>query len=196
MIDTTATEAKRPAALSHRCWLAQTQQRAFRQLLSAFSYPGQIVSLGGEPEQALTLALATLIDGSVGLCDLHGLISIDDRRRLGCTMTAAEAAQFVVVDAGQFTEFQPSLGSLESPEHGATLLLRAYPEESKTVLRLTGPGINGERILTVAGVHPEWWSQRKLWNRAFPLGADMIILTGDQLLAIPRTIRVLPVEER
>tara|TARA_R110000787_G_scaffold8607_39_gene29418 strand:+ start:5224 stop:5814 length:591 start_codon:yes stop_codon:yes gene_type:complete len=196
MTEIATTEPAAQVLASNNSWLAQTQQRAFRKMLSAFSFPGQLVELGVPPEQALTLALATLIDGSVRLCDLQNLVSTDDRRRLACTMTTAETAQFVVADAGILTDMKPCLGTLESPEHGASILLRAREGNEPTTLRLSGPGIKGERILAVAGVHPGWWSQRHHWNQAFPLGIDMIILTGSQLLAIPRTVQIRIVEER
>lgn len=178
-------------AASHlQAWQPQSQQAAFRQMLDAFSYPGRLVELESPGDDALVLVLATLIDGSTTFSDPHSLMSADDCRRLGAVPAAPERAQFVVLPADRSPTFQPALGTLESPEHGATLVLRVDSLGKENSLRLSGPGIEGETTLSISGIDPAWWELRSRWNSAFPLGVDLIFVAGRQVVAIPRTTRV------
>jgi len=172
-----------------QAWQAPTQQAAFRQLLDAFSYPGRRVELNTE-EDALVLVLATLLDGGVTLADPQGLVSADDQRRLGVMTVNPEQAQYVVMSGEHVPDFKPALGTLESPEQGATLILRVSSLGSDGCLRLSGPGIESETTLSVNGIDPAWWALRSSWNGAFPLGIDLILVAGNQVVALPRTTRI------
>lgn len=166
------------------------QQRAFRQILDAFSYPGRIVSLDTPAAHGLPVVLATLADGAASLADPHGVLSAQDRRRIGARDVAAGEAQFVVMPGNQLPDFELALGTLESPEQGATVLLLADALASPGGLRLAGPGIKDSASLHVAGVNRRWWQLRALANGSFPLGLDVVLLCGRRLAALPRTIRV------
>jgi alpha-D-ribose 1-methylphosphonate 5-triphosphate synthase subunit PhnH len=172
-----------------QAWQAPTQQAAFRQLLDAFSYPGRRVELNTK-EDALVLVLATLLDGGVTLADPQGLVSADDQRRLGVMTVNPEQAQYVVMSGDHVPDFQPVLGTLESPEQGATLILKVDSLGGDDCLRLSGPGIEIETALSVSGIDPAWWALRSSWNGAFPLGIDLILVAGNQVVALPRTTRI------
>ena len=104
-------------------------------------------------------------------------------------------------DAG----WQPSLGTLESPERGATLVLTVDALSDAAVtytdsvldLRLEGPGIPGTRMVSVTGLDPGWLAQRAAWVGAFPLGVDLVLAAPHALVALPRTTRIAidPVKE-
>lgn len=170
-------------------WLAIRQQSAFRQLLDAFAYPGRVCELDSAAD-ALPLLLATLVDGSVTLADPHALIVADDWRRLGVLRATPEVAQFIVMPGDRPPDFQPGLGSLENPEQGATLILRTAELNRGHTLYLTGPGIEDQTVLRVSGVDPAWWTLRAQCNVAFPLGVDMLLISGQQIAAIPRTTHI------
>lgn len=171
-------------------WLPATQQRAFRQILRAFSYPGRVCVLDSEAPSALPLLLATLVDGGIRLADPHTLLNEDDRRRLGAASALPENAQFIVHPGSCSPDFHPALGSLEIPEQGATVILLATDLESGSCLRLAGPGIADETSITVKGVDPAWWDQRMEWNASFPLGVDLMLIAGRKVVALPRTTRI------
>lgn len=172
-----------------QAWQVPTQQAAFRLLLEAFSYPGRRIELNTEGD-ALVLVLATLLDGGVTLADPQGLVSADDQRRLGVTTVSPEQAQYVVMSGDHVPDFKPALGTLESPEQGATLILKVDSLGSDGCLRLSGPGIESESWLSVSGIDPAWWARRNSWNGAFPLGIDLILVAGNQVVALPRTTRI------
>ncbi|PKL97041.1 MAG: phosphonate C-P lyase system protein PhnH [Gammaproteobacteria bacterium HGW-Gammaproteobacteria-9] len=188
------TEPRPSCTVEHKstalhAWQVPTQQAAFRLLLEAFSYPGRRIELNTEGD-ALVLVLATLLDGGVTFADPQGLISADDKRRLGAIAVSPEQAQYVVLSGDHVADFKPALGTLESPEQGATLILKVDSLGSDGCLRLSGPGIQSECSLAVGGIDPAWWARRAGWNGTFPLGIDLILVAGNQVVALPRTTRI------
>ena len=181
-----------PDSLSHdmQAWTASSQQHIFRQLMRAFSYPGRIETLATSGTHALTLTLAALIDRGSSLADPQNLLDDLTRQRLQTPLTVAERAHFVVADGTRPPAFTPALGSLESPEHGATIVLTVVALGVGTDCRLEGPGIAGSQSLAVTGLEPSWLEQRRSWTSAFPLGVDIILLDTIHAVALPRTTRI------
>lgn len=169
-------------------WQPDTQQQAYRQLMQAFANPGQLETLSDE---STLLTLATLLDGATSLADVHGLISPLDRVRLETVNEIPDTAHFVLADGAQAPAFTPSLGTLESPEGGATLLLAVAALHHGATYTLSGPGVDGSRNVAVQGLNPAWLASRESWNAAFPMGVDILLLAGKQVMALPRTTRII-----
>ncbi|PKO76441.1 MAG: phosphonate C-P lyase system protein PhnH [Betaproteobacteria bacterium HGW-Betaproteobacteria-15] len=182
--------AASPADAALSIWQPSRQQTAFRQLMTAFSYPGRVVSLASQGESALMLVLATLVDSACALADPQHALSGDDLRRLGVRSASVEAAEFVLADGNRLLEATPRLGSLENPEQGATVVMRVSRFGEDAHLRLTGPGIKHEQVLQVGGIDPGWWKQRAEWNAHFPLGVDLILVSGREVAVLPRTTHI------
>lgn len=182
--------AAAPTEASWRIWQAPRQQTAFRQLMTAFSYPGRVVPLADGAESATMLVLATLVDSACALADPQHALSGDDLRRLGVRSASVEAAEFVLTDGNRLLETTPRLGSLENPEQGATVVMRVSRFGEGAQLQLTGPGIQHEQVLQVAGIDPGWWKQRAEWNAHFPLGVDLILVSGHEVAVLPRTTHI------
>lgn len=172
-------------------WQAHTQQRLFRRLLDAFAYPGRLLDATDSGTTARLAILATLLDGEVNLADPHGLITPKDRLRLMAAAAAPEQARFVLADAARTPDFMPALGSLESPEFGATLVLEVQQLGAGSPLLLTGPGIASQTRLAVQGLHPAWMAQRADWVSAYPLGVDIILCDATHFAALPRTTQII-----
>jgi len=186
-------------------WLPDAQQALFRAVLDGFARPGTEVAAGGRAggraggEAALAL-LATVLDESVTLADPQNRLDPDQRRLLRTPPAPPETARFVLLDgrAAPAPDFRPALGTLESPELGATLVLTVHalagagapPPAGSLALRLAGPGVPGERRLHVAGLHPDWLTCRAGWVSAYPLGVDLVLCAADRLVALPRTTRI------
>lgn len=168
------------------------QQRAFRQIMGAFAYPGRIAGLDGD---ALRVVLATLLDGEVSVADPNGLIAREDWPRLEAGAGTLETADFVVAAGGAVVGFEPRLGTLESPEESTTLLLRVQTLGQGRRYRLTGPGIQGETTLAVAGLDARWIEARARWIAAFPLGVDLILVDATRAAALPRTTQLTALED-
>ncbi|MDP2780144.1 phosphonate C-P lyase system protein PhnH [Devosia sp.] len=171
-----------------QAWQPLTQQAVFRQLLHAFSYPGQIMAL--DCEDAMTHVLATLLDAEVSLADVHEQLDALAWQRLQARRQVVEQANFVLLDGSRPALCEPALGTLESPEGGATLILRVAQLGTGTPLALSGPGIASCTALSVSGLHSSWLQARQRWNVGFPLGVDLLLVDQQQLVALPRTTAV------
>lgn len=174
-------------------WQAETQQVLFREILEAMARPGTVRNLAGHLAGASALRglLATLMDGATTLADPHGLVHEADRALLQARFDTPERARFVTARGERVPNFNPALGTLASPELGATLLVVVDAlDVGSLTLDLAGPGIESARRLGCGGLHPDWIAAREEWNADFPLGVDLILVDGTKLTALPRTTRI------
>ena len=179
--------------MTESIWRADVQQRVFRELVEAFSRPGDIRDLGAYIDGAFAqrAVLATLMDGEMTLADPQGQIAEADWPLLQAMPSASESARYVVADGRRAPDIQPALGSLDSPEFGATVLIAVdHLGEGELSLNLAGPGIDGERVLRVAGLHHDWLTRRAEWVGCFPLGVDLLLSDAQRIVALPRTTRI------
>jgi alpha-D-ribose 1-methylphosphonate 5-triphosphate synthase subunit PhnH len=174
-------------------WLAETQQTHFRMLLEAMSRPGSVQTLSITPQAGPTAlaVLATLLDGAVSLADPHGLLSEQDWAMLQTQQKPVSEAGYLLCSGAIAPDFTPLLGTLESPEQSATIIITVESlSRGDTSLRLTGAGINGTKECSLQGLHPEWLSSREDWVCSFPLGVDLILVDENEVMAIPRTSKL------
>lgn len=174
-------------------WLPDTQQIHFRQLLEAMARPGKCYPLTTVPEEgpSVLAVLSTLLDAEVSLADPHDLLRSDDWPMLQATSASAEQADYVVCNGNRVPNFTPKLGTLPSPEQSATLILVVDElGEGDNQLNLTGPGIADTENLLIKGLDKQWLAMREDWVCAFPLGVDLILVDGKQLVALPRTTKL------
>jgi alpha-D-ribose 1-methylphosphonate 5-triphosphate synthase subunit PhnH len=188
-------------------WTPQAQQTAFRAVLDGFARPGTLVPTQDSGTDAVLMFLSAVLDESVSLADPLGLLGADTRRLLLAPTAQADQARFALFNGRQPPDaaWQPSLGTLESPELGATLVLTVDALSDAAVthtdsvldLRLEGPGILGTRLVSVTGLDLGWLAQRAAWVSAFPLGVDLVLAAPHALVALPRTTRIAidPVKE-
>jgi alpha-D-ribose 1-methylphosphonate 5-triphosphate synthase subunit PhnH len=169
-----------------------TQQQVFRQLMGCFAYPGRVAEIGADALRAL---LATLLDGEVSLADPDGLVAAADWSKLETRASSPEAADFVVAAGAKAPAFAPRLGTLESPEKSATLLLRVNALGGGDRYRLSGPGVSHEATLAIDGLDARWVKTRAAWVAAFPLGVDLILVDRTRAAALPRTTRLARTED-
>lgn len=173
-------------------WKPSIQQQNYRSVLEAMSRPGSLQSIitDGHNEN-FTAVLATLMDASVTLADPHELLSDSSWPLLQAKQCNADAADFILVNGSCTPNFEPKLGTLESPESSATILVQSALDESNIIpLKLSGPGINGVKLLNLSGIHEDWLTRRQEWVCEFPLGVDLLILNETGILGIPRTSKV------
>ena len=167
-------------------------------MLDGFARPGTLVP--AQPPGAVLMFLSAVLDESVSLADPLGLVGTDARRML-LAPTAPEAqARFVLLDGRRPPDggFQPTLGTLESPELSATLVLTVdalsdalTTADAAVLLQLQGPGVPGTRVLAVSGLHPDWLARRAAWVGAYPMGVDIVLAAPDAMAALPRTTRIV-----
>ncbi|PPI83072.1 phosphonate C-P lyase system protein PhnH [Marinobacter maroccanus] len=174
-------------------WSPLFQQRAFRALMTAFSFPGRRQPLPPCVDaKGPACIAAVLCDNEVTLADPDHLIQPDDIRRLGIGEASVENAGFIIADGSRAPSFEPALGSLAEPEQGATLIIRVASLDGTTAFPLTlrGPGIEGTQSLGLRGLHDGWLAERARWNRNFPMGVDLILVDDTQVVALPRTTQI------
>lgn len=179
-------------------WMPDAQQQAFRAVLDGFARPGTLVP--AQQPSAVLMFLSAVLDESVSLADPSGLLGTDARRLLLAPTAPDAQARFVLLDGRKPVEagFQPALGTLESPELSATLVLTvdalsdaSTSADAAVELQLQGPGVPGTRVLAVSGLHPDWLARRAAWVSAYPMGVDIVLAAPDAMVALPRTTRIV-----
>lgn len=170
-------------------WHPLIQQKLFKGLLHSFSYPGRIVEVSDAG--ALVSALATLVDQGLPLADPDNLLDELVIRRLGCRIAPCEEAAFVVCDGSRPPRFTPRLGSLDSPEHGATVIVAVKGFSGNKHYRLRGPGIADTTTLPIDGLNEQWIRAHQRWRIHYPMGADLLLVSDDCWVALPRTLTIL-----
>lgn len=177
-------------------------QQSCRRLLKAMSEPGVIVALTSLPQGWMPMNIATT-SVLLTLADNATPVWVDDA--LGNDIAAQhirfhthaplceqpEHAQFAVAGNTISSEQLNLLaqGYDIAPDTSATLILQVSSLSGGRMIRLTGAGINEERM--IAPQLPDC-VLHELTERPhpFPLGIDLILTCGDRLLAIPRTTHV------
>ncbi len=180
-------------------WTSAGQQRYFRDLLTALSFPGRIVTLLGQSqshshsqdrsEPAHVAMLACLADAGSTLADPQTLLSERQWGLLAATPTAVDQAALVVLDGRRPVDptLRPQCGTLEEPEDGATLIIIVDAlGDGPLHIHARGPGIESENTWTVAGLDPTWFVQRAAWID-YPRGVDIILADSQRIVGIPRT---------
>jgi alpha-D-ribose 1-methylphosphonate 5-triphosphate synthase subunit PhnH len=175
-------------------------QRVFRQLLQAMARPGQIVPIDRLPEAPKPLGACTAAL-ALTLFDLDTPVWLDDALRAtagdyltfhtGAPVTAAlnEAAFVLVSDGRHLPDLgRIALGDAEYPERAATIIVQVAALRLETGHRLHGPGILGHVDVNVDGLAPEFWTALRKNQKRFPLGFDAVLVAGDMVLALPRTV--------
>jgi alpha-D-ribose 1-methylphosphonate 5-triphosphate synthase subunit PhnH len=173
-------------------WRPENHQALFRLLLEATARPGHVANLSahlGGATAALGV-LATLCDNTQTLADAGGLLNASAWRFLDARPAPPEAAAFILAYGAAPPAFIPSLGTLEAPETGATVIVQLERLGEGQRLILAGPGISGTRALHVAGLAPEWLALRAVWCAHFPLGCDIALADASRVAILPRTTTI------
>ena len=179
-------------------------QAAFRAVLEALSRPGQRVTMG-QPVKGLALGpamahlLLALTDDDTPVWWQQADSEAVDwlRFHTGAPVAAARAdAAFAVV--GNVAALPPleafAGGSVESPEHAATLLIEVPSLSEGPAVEWHGPGIRDMQTVRVAGLPASFWTQWQANHAAFPQGVDIVFTCADAVLGLPRTTRVRRLE--
>lgn len=180
----------------------QQSQQAFRALLDAMARPGRVVTMEtetGHPDglaPALAAALLTLADLDTPVWLGPGLDTDAVRTWLrfhsGAPLAAKpDQAAFALLDAAQMPSLDTfSLGTDESPERGATLLIQAPGLTGATAMTWRGPGLKDGIAMPFCGLDQAVWQQRAALTSEFPRGVDLYIGCGRDLVALPRSTAI------
>lgn len=181
-------------------------QCCFRALLRAMARPGVVspsdvpVDSGGVLPAGVAAAALSLFDSDtpVWLSNSFRQTAITSflQFHTGCTITEnSRLARFALVstpdELPELSQFD--WGSDETPDQSATVIMRAAvtrTSQASSIWSLSGPGIDGQVVLSAA-----WLSERLVrdWtrmNHAFPRGLDLIVSTPEGYFGLPRSVRV------
>ena len=158
---------------------------AYDALMRALARPGEPYPL---PEPGLAVAGECLLDLDVGFFTPDARIA----RLLvltGARATTPETADYLFLpridpDAIGYAVKARS-GDPLYPDRSATLFVGARLGSGQR-LRLSGPGVRGQRDLLVDGVDPVFWYERERVRR-YPLGWDIFLVDADQVVGLPRS---------
>jgi len=175
-------------------------QTIFRSMLDAMAHPGTIKAVDdaicGAPKDiplAAAACLLTLVDYDTPVWLAPEFVSM--RSWLAFHTGAPKAASIdqtrFALMSGQasspaVTDF--SKGDDRYPDLSATLIVVCTSLQGDRTVRLIGPGIETEALIAPQGLHDSFWSHVRENNAQFPLGSDIILISGHEFLALPRSI--------
>lgn len=165
--------------------------KTFTALMWALSNPGQMQLL---PEAGL-VAFGAIADA---LVDLETSYYTPDTAleahlaRTGARERAPQSAMYQFYPVLQESDFEAinaaPIGTLTYPDESATLVIGCVFGRGVR-LSLRGPGIRDRAELLVDGVPAAFWRLRSRIIR-YPLGWDVFLVAGDQVVGLPRTTTV------
>ena len=181
-------------------------QGAFRRLLDAMAHPGRAVEIAGCPPppdglHPASFAVAlTLFDGDTPLWLSPGLrtAATEESLRFHCgsrrVADPADAAFAIVAESDPFAIGQFDAGEERYPDRSATLVVQVAGLAGGVPVDLSGPGIDGVATVGPVGLPRGFWADWAANHARYPLGIDLILVSGAHLLALPRSVAAQPVE--
>jgi alpha-D-ribose 1-methylphosphonate 5-triphosphate synthase subunit PhnH len=184
-------------------------QATFRAVLNALARPGSVHPIADAVEVpsplspgAAAIAL-TMCDHDTPIWLDAGLRSAELvlawlRFHCGSMITDdSRTAAFALVskpfELPAFDHFNP--GTLDYPDRSTTIILQVDSLRSGVALRLSGPGIAGRQMLRASPLPPDM-GKRLISNRSvFPCGVDLILVSADEVAALPRSVRIERAED-
>ncbi len=180
-------------------------QAIFRATLGAFAEPGTLAEFGplvSAPAPLVPAAaalMATLADGAtpIWMKDPDGAgraAAAWLRFQTGAPIVADPAAAVFALlpeddDPAAWGRF--GLGSPDYPDRSATLILPVRSFVGGNPLVLRGPGIETARVVAPAGLQVGFLPALAANRARFPLGFDLVLVSGTAALALPRTTGIL-----
>ena len=172
-------------------------QLCFRAVLDAMARPGSVHSVRGVSApaplcDAAGAVLLTLVDQETPLwldpaaVAARGWIAFHTGAPVVERGDAMFAMALALPDLGGFLS-----GSDEMPETSATVILQVASLRSGPRFVLEGPGLREPEVVAIDGLPGDFV---EVWQRnhgLYPRGADLILCSGNELTALPRSVRVL-----
>jgi alpha-D-ribose 1-methylphosphonate 5-triphosphate synthase subunit PhnH len=105
---------------------------------------------------------------------------------------AAASAFAVIADPIKLPEFDRfALGTPEYPDRSTTIVLQVASLSEGPAYELSGPGIDGVTVLRAAIGVPDLIERLAENARRFPRGVDLLLVSGESIVALPRTTRLV-----
>lgn len=179
-------------------------QGVFRAVMDATARPGTVHELAADvvPPAPLAAGPAAI---ALALCDA------DTRLWLAPSWSNAQTSAWIAFQCGApltedtgLADFAlapaaeaPDLaalaqGSQEYPDRSTTLVIEVDALTGGSELLLSGPGIDGTRVISPKGLPDGFLAMRAANRKLFPRGVDVILAAGAKMIALPRTTVLCP----
>jgi alpha-D-ribose 1-methylphosphonate 5-triphosphate synthase subunit PhnH len=177
-------------------------QDVFRKILEAMAHPGRSIGLDVDLQaprpfhQAAAAICLTLLDFETSLwTDLAAASDAVHWLKFHCgcpSVSSPSAAAFAFISNGNSLPSLDrfSVGRDEYPEKSATLIIQVEDFVSGETRDLRGPGIESVEHLSVQGLSKEFWPFWRINHGLFPLGVDLLLTSGSEMVALPRTTEI------
>lgn len=182
----------------------QSSQAVFRCVMDALARPGSIQTIAETVNAPIALMPAT-VAVALTLFDHDTSIWLDERFaatpdiaqwlrfQTGAPLTsdASRAAFALIGNDAALPSFEMfAQGTSEYPDRSTTLVVQVDTLADGPEWLLSGPGIRETNTLRASAL-PSDFAERMQANRAlFPLGLDLLLVCGAQLVALPRSTHV------
>ncbi len=180
-------------------------QRAFRSVMNAMARPGSFheILVDVTPPDGLSSAAAACL---LALCDFETSLWVSPRLETAAAIQDylvfhtgakraqnASDAQFALLDivshGFQCADFSP--GTAEYPDRSTTIVALTPSLTGGTLRHIKGPGIQNVSLFAVEALPANFVEQWAVNQIGFPLGVDMVFCAGHNLLALPRSTRIV-----
>jgi len=196
------TIAELPAGFADKVLSAQS---TFRSVMDAMARPGtvqQVIASVGTPGPMMrgTAAIAlTLFDHDTPVwLDTRMSESSEVAKWLkfhsgAPVLDDASVCHFALIGNGSalpdLSRF--SFGTNEYPDRSTTLILQVDSLKHGSAFELRGPGIDGTALLRAMIEPVDLFERLALNETLFPRGIDVVLVSGEAIVAIPRTTRLV-----
>ena len=196
------TIAELPAGFADKVLSAQS---TFRSVMDAMAHPGSVqhaaASVGTpRPMMPGTAAVAlTLFDHDTPIWLDAGMSETSDVARWLKFHSGAPVVGdpsicnfALIADANALPDLARfALGTSEYPDRSTTLVMQVENLTEGRMYELRGPGIDGSAMLR-ATLEPNNLFERLAINETlFPRGIDLLLVSGEEIVAMPRTTRLI-----
>jgi alpha-D-ribose 1-methylphosphonate 5-triphosphate synthase subunit PhnH len=196
------TIAEMPAGFADRVLAAQS---TFRSVMDAMARPGsvqRIEAASGIPAPLMrgSAAIAlTLFDQDTPvwlgarLADVTDVAKWIKFHTSAPVVADASVCHFAVIaDATALPDFERfAQGTAEYPDRSTTIILQVASLTEGPAYELRGPGIDGTASLRAAVGVADFTARLALNAALFPRGIDLVLVSGDLVVALPRTTRLV-----
>ncbi len=182
----------------------RSSQSVFRCVMNALARPGSIETVTDDvgalaPLMPVTAALA------LTLCDHDTPVWLDGtftgepqiaawlRFQTGAPLTNdTRHAAFAFISSGAalpaFDTF--TLGTPDYPDRSTTLVVQVDSLDEGPEFVLSGPGIRGTSTLRASGLPSDFAARMQVNHASFPLGVDVLLMSGARFVALLRSTHV------
>jgi alpha-D-ribose 1-methylphosphonate 5-triphosphate synthase subunit PhnH len=180
-------------------------QACFRAVMGALAAPGHVFDPGTglQPPAPLNPAAAAVMltlndfETTIWLSPSiaqHGEVAEYLLFHTGATVAPSpSAAAFALIDLRQ-DEFDPAQfaqGTPEYPDRSTTVIALCDALHGEASMGIAGPGIDGSSAVSFNPMPPDFPAMWQANRSGFPLGVDLVLTAGQQLMALPRSTRIL-----